>query len=61
MHTPTTHTVEDLLLWHDVLRSAAVLGAATVLYALLELSGVPLLTWISNLGLITVAGGAVLC
>lgn len=53
---PQLQQVEDLLLWHDVLRSAAVLGAATVLYALLELSGVPLLTWISNLGLITVAG-----
>lgn len=48
--------VEDLLLWTDVAKSAGVLGAATVLYILLEWSGVPLLTWLSNLALIAIAG-----
>jgi len=47
--------VEDLLLWRDVPKSASVLGAATVLYFLLEWSGVPLLTWLSNLALIAIA------
>lgn len=32
------------------------LGAATLLYILLEWSGVPLLTWLSNLALIAIAG-----
>jgi hypothetical protein len=48
--------VEDLLLWKDVTKSAGVLGAATLLYILLEWSGVPLLTWLSNLALIAIAG-----
>ncbi|KAF8060314.1 RTNLB4 [Scenedesmus sp. PABB004] len=48
--------VEDLLLWHSVPKSGAVLGGATALYLLLEWSGVPLLTWLSNLGLIAVLG-----
>jgi len=48
--------VEDLLLWTDVTKSAGVLGAATLLYILLEWSGVPLLTWLSNLALIAIAG-----
>jgi hypothetical protein len=39
-----------------VAKSAGVLAAATVLYVLLEWSGVPLLTWISNLLLIAIAG-----
>jgi len=48
--------VEDLLLWKDVPKSASVLGVATLLYFLLEWSGVPLLTWLSNLGLVAIAG-----
>jgi hypothetical protein len=48
--------VEDLLLRTDVTRSAGVLGAATLLYILLEWSGVPVLTWLSNLALIAIAG-----
>jgi hypothetical protein len=40
--------VEDLLLWHNVPKSAAVVGGATALYVLLEWSGIPLLTWLSN-------------
>eukprot|EP00882_Tetradesmus_deserticola_P001202 GHRQ01001300.1.p1 GENE.GHRQ01001300.1~~GHRQ01001300.1.p1 ORF type:complete len:220 (+),score=102.29 GHRQ01001300.1:159-818(+) len=51
--------VEDLLLWHDVPKSAAVLGAATVLYVLLEWSGIPLITWLSNACLVAVIGCAV--
>lgn len=47
---------EDLLLWTDIPKSAGVLAAATLLYILLEWSGVPLLTWLSNLALITIAG-----
>jgi hypothetical protein len=43
-------------MWTDVTRSAGVLGAATLLYILLEWSGVPLLTWLSNLALIAIAG-----
>lgn len=46
--------VEDLLLWESVPKSAAVLGGATLLYVLLEWSGLPLLTWLSNLGLLAI-------
>ena len=52
----STSSVEDLLLWHDVTKSGIVLGAATALYVLLEWSGLPLLTWLSNLGLVVVLG-----
>eukprot|EP00879_Flechtneria_rotunda_P000627 GHRR01000740.1.p1 GENE.GHRR01000740.1~~GHRR01000740.1.p1 ORF type:complete len:224 (+),score=66.58 GHRR01000740.1:244-915(+) len=51
---PHLTQVEDLLLWHNVPKSATVLSAATALYILLEWSGVPLLTWLSNIGLIAV-------
>lgn len=43
--------VEDLLLWRDVPKSAAAVGVITVLYILLEWSGIPLLTMLSNVGL----------
>lgn len=44
-----------LLCWPCVC-CTGVLGAATLLYILLEWSGVPLLTWLSNLALIAIAG-----
>ncbi|KIY96115.1 hypothetical protein MNEG_11847 [Monoraphidium neglectum] len=44
--------VEDLLLWRDIPKSAAALGVITALYLLLEWSGIPLLTTISNAGLV---------
>ncbi|KAI8470411.1 MAG: hypothetical protein J3K34DRAFT_260805 [Monoraphidium minutum] len=43
--------VEDLLLWRDVPKSAVALGVITALYVLLEWSGIPLLTMLSNIGL----------
>jgi hypothetical protein len=40
-HTHVTrHTVEELLMWTDVVKSGAALGGATLLYVLLEWSGV---------------------
>lgn len=51
-------TVEDLLLWHDVPKSAAAVSGATLLYVLLEWSGIPLLTWLSNVCLVVVIGCA---
>lgn len=48
--------VEDLLLWHDVPKSAGVLISATALYILLEWSGVPLLTWLSNIFIFLILG-----
>eukprot|EP00878_Enallax_costatus_P000526 GHUV01000621.1.p1 GENE.GHUV01000621.1~~GHUV01000621.1.p1 ORF type:complete len:223 (+),score=49.36 GHUV01000621.1:284-952(+) len=48
--------VEDLLLWHDVIKSAGVLTAATLLYIVLEWSKVPLAVWISNFAMISVIG-----
>jgi len=45
---PPKFAVEALLLWHDVPKSAAALAGATALYLLLEWSGIPLLTWLSN-------------
>lgn len=51
--------MEDLLLWDNVFKSAAVLGLATLLYVLLEWSGVPLLTWLSNVALFAVLGTVV--
>lgn len=45
--------VEDLLLWRDVTKSAAALGGVTVAYVLLEWSGIPLLTMLSNIGLLS--------
>lgn len=51
--------VEDLLLWRNVPRSAAVLGGITVAYLLLEWSGIPLLTLLSNIGLFGALGCAV--
>ncbi|KAF6260281.1 Reticulon-domain-containing protein [Scenedesmus sp. NREL 46B-D3] len=50
--------VEDLLLWHDVPKSAAAVSGATLLYVLLEWSGIPLLTWLSNVCLVVVIGCA---
>ncbi|WIA23941.1 hypothetical protein OEZ86_007204 [Tetradesmus obliquus] len=50
--------VEDLLLWHNVTKSAGVLALATALYVLLEWSGIPLLTWLSNALLVAVIGCA---
>jgi hypothetical protein len=35
------------------------LGAATLLYLLLEWSGIPLMTWLSNVGLALALGGAI--
>jgi hypothetical protein len=46
--------VEDLLLWHDVPKSAGVLIIATALYILLEWSRIPLVTWLSNLAIFAV-------
>jgi hypothetical protein len=59
-HLPAAvlQAVEDLLLWHNVPKSAAVVGAATALYILLEWSGIPLLTWLSNACLVAVIGCA---
>lgn len=51
--------VEDLLLWHDIPKSAAALGGATLLYLLLEWSGIPLMTWLSNVGLALALGCAI--
>jgi hypothetical protein len=48
--------VEDLLLWNDIPKSAGVLAACTGLYFLLEISSTPLLTWISNIGIMAVLG-----
>lgn len=55
----TKTTVEDLLLWHDIPKSAAALGGATLLYLLLEWSGIPLMTWLSNVGLALALGCAI--
>ena len=46
-----THAVEDLLMWREVPKSAGALVALTGAYLLLEWSGIPLLTLLSNAGL----------
>jgi hypothetical protein len=51
LQTKKQTTVEDLLLWRDLPKSAACLGGATCLYLLLEWSGIPLMTWLSNAAL----------
>lgn len=57
--TPLNQTVEDLLLWRDLPKSAACLAAATALYLLLEWSGIPLMTSLSNAGLAAALAAAV--
>lgn len=49
---------EDLLLWRNVPKSAGVLATATLLYFLLEWASIPLLVWLSNVGIVLVLGTA---
>lgn len=56
---PQFQAVEDLLLWRDIPKSAGVLAIFTVVYFLLEISSTPLLTWISNLGVVAILGTAI--
>lgn len=48
--------VEDVLLWRNPVTSGAILGGITVLYLLLEWSGIPMLAWLSNVVLVALLG-----